>query len=501
MGCSAWYGPGEPNKPGRKDEQESERLHSTDEAGELISARTPWREGGRRVVEPLEGNMPEALNSDTMSTKLQRIAALAQQNPQMAFTSLNHLIDFQWLCCAYARTRKDGAVGVDGQTAAEYEELLADNLQRLLVRAKAGTYRAPPVRRVYIPKGPNSQEKRPIGIPTFEDKILQRAVAMALEPIYEQDFLTCSYGFRPGRSAHQALQALWQQLAQMGGGWVLDVDVRKFFDTLGHSHLRALIQRRVRDGVLLRLIDKWLSAGVLDKGQLSYPEAGSPQGGVISPVLSNIYLHYVLDDWFEQVVRPRLRGHAFLIRYADDLVVGFAREADARRVMEVLPKRFSKYGLAVHPDKTRLVPFLRPVTPGGVTGSESRPGTFDFLGFTHYWGRSRKGSWIVKRQTAANRLRRATMKVAAWCRCNRHRPIPEQHEALSRKLHGHYAYYGITGNARSLAEFYFGVRGIWRRWLARRSWASPISWDEFQRVAGRFPLPPPVIVHSVYRCS
>jgi RNA-directed DNA polymerase len=443
--------------------------------------------------------MPEASNSDNMSTKRQRIAALAQQHPQMGFTSLNHLIDLQWLHSAYLRTRKDGAVGVDGQTAAEYEEHLLDHLRRLLDRAKAGTYQAPPVRRVYIPKGPNSQEKRPIGIPTFEDKILQRAVVMALEPIYEQAFLDCSYGFRPGRSAHQAVQALWQQLAQMGGGWVLDVDLRKFFDTLGHAHLRALIQRRVRDGVLLRLIDKWLSAGVLDQGVLSYPDAGSPQGGVVSPILSNIYLHYVLDEWFDQVVRPRLRGRAFLIRYADDLVMAFACETDARRVLEVLPKRLSKYGLTIHPEKTRLVSFRRPTLSGGVTAVESRPGTFDFLGFTHYWGRSRKGSWIVKRQTATTRFRRAIMMVADWCRRNRHQPIPEQHAALSRKLHGHYAYYGITGNSRALARFYFGVRGLWRRWLARRSWASPISWDEFPRVAARYPLPRPVIVQSVYR--
>lgn len=446
--------------------------------------------------------MPEASNSESISTKLQRIAMLARQNPHMGFTSLNHLIDLQWLHSAYLHTRKDGAVGVDGQTAEGYEEHLLDNLQALLDRAKAGTYQAPPVRRVYIPKGPNSQEKRPIGIPTFEDKVLQRAVVMALEPIYEQDFLDCSHGFRPRRSAHRALQSLWQQLMQMGGGWILDVDVRKFFDTLGHSHLRALIQRRVRDGVLLRLVGKWLSAGVLEEGILSYPEAGSPQGGVVSPMLSNIYLHYVLDEWFEQMVKPCLRGRAFLVRYADDLVMGFACEEDARRVLEVLPKRFAKYGLTIHSEKTRLVAFGRPVSQGkrNEADSGSVPGTFDFLGFTHYWGRSREGRWIVKRQTAASRLRRATKMVADWCRRHRHRPIPEQHAVLSRKLQGHYNYYGITGNSRSLAGFYVGVRGLWRRWLARRSWAKPISWDEFERVAVRFPLPRPQVVHSVYRC-
>jgi RNA-directed DNA polymerase len=446
--------------------------------------------------------MPEASNSANMSTKLQRIAMLARQNPQMGFTSLHHHIDLQWLHSAYLHTRKDGATGVDGQTAAGYEEHLLDNLQALLDRAKTGTYQAPPVRRVYIPKGPNSQEKRPIGIPTFEDKVLQRAVVMALEPIYEQDFLDCSHGFRPRRSAHRAVQSLWQQLMQVGGGWVLDVDVRKFFDTLGHAQLRALIQRRVRDGVLLRLIGKWLSAGVLEDGILSYPEAGSPQGGVISPMLSNIYLHYVLDEWFEQVVKPRLRGRAFLIRYADDFVMGFAREDDARRVLEVLPKRFDKYGLTIHPDKTRLVPFLRPVGPptqADATGV-SRPGTFNFLGFTHYWGRSRAGSWIVKRQTAADRFRRATKRVAEWCRRHRHRPIPLQHATLSRQLRGHYAYYGITGNMPALLRFQYAVRVLWRKWLSRRSWAGPLSWDQFSEIVERFPLPRPGLVQSVYRC-
>src|SRR5262249_11790450 len=226
------------------------------------------------------------------------------------------------------------------------------------------------------------------------------------EPIYEQDFLDCSYGFRPGRSAHQALEALRRQLMQLGGGWVLDVDLRRFFDTLGHAHLRELVRRRVRDGVLLRLIGKWLRAGVLEDDRVTYPEAGSPQGGVVSPALANIYLHYVLDEWFEREVRPRLRGQAFLIRYADDLVLGLAREDDARRVLEVLPRRLAKYGLALHPDKTRLVPFATPARPAG-DGSPpcSGPGTFNFPGFTHYWGRSREGNWVGKRQTAAGRLR------------------------------------------------------------------------------------------------
>jgi group II intron reverse transcriptase/maturase len=439
-------------------------------------------------------------NPEIVSTRQQRIAALAKQAPQMGFTSLNHHIDLRWLHEAFLRTRRDAAPGVDGQTAADYTANLPGNLQSLLDRAKSGTYRAPPCRRVHIPKGPGSAEARPLGIPTFEDKVLQRAVVMALEPLYEQDFLDCSYGFRPGRSAHQALEALWQQVMQMGGGWILEVDIRKYFDTLDRARLRELLARRVRDGVLLRLIGKWLNAGVLEDGQLSYPDKGTPQGGVISPLLANVYLHCVLDEWFEQEVKPRLRGRAFLIRYADDFVMGFACEEDARRVWEVLPKRFGKYGLTIHPDKTRLVPFRAPTAADrGSSGPGSRPGTFDFLGFTHYWGWSRKGNAVVVRQTSASRFHRAVEGIADWCRRNRHRPLPEQHATLSQKLRGHYGYYGITGNSRALATFRHVVTGIWRKWLSRRSWAGYLSWLRFERLRAYFALPPPIVVHSVYR--
>jgi RNA-directed DNA polymerase len=261
--------------------------------------------------------MAGASNLDIVSTRQQRIAELAKQAPQMGFTSLNHHLDLMWLHEAFWRTRRDGAAGVDGQTAADYEADVRGNLQRLLDRAQSGTYRAPPVRRVHIPKGTGT-ETRPIGIPTFEDKVLQRSVVMVLEAIYEQDFLDCSYGFRPGRSAHQALEALWQNVMAIGGGWILDVDIRKFFDTLDHAHLRELLAQRVQDGVLQRLIGKWLNAGVLEDGEITFPEQGTPQGGVVSPLLANVYLHYVLDVWFERDVKPCLRGRAFLIRYADD---------------------------------------------------------------------------------------------------------------------------------------------------------------------------------------
>jgi RNA-directed DNA polymerase len=435
-----------------------------------------------------------------MSTRQQRIAQLAKQSPEMGFTSLAYFIDVEWLHHAYQRTRLDGAPGVDGQTATDYEANLLDNLQSLLDRAKSGTYWAPPVRRAYIPKGTGS-ETRPIGIPTYEDKILQRAVVMALEPIYEQDFRDCSYGFRPGRSAHQALGALWQQTMKMGGGWFVEVDIRKFFDTLDHAHLRDLLQRRVRDGVLLRLIGKWLNAGVLEDGCLTQPETGTPQGGVISPLLANVYLHYVLDVWFEQEVKPCLKGRAFLIRYADDFVMGFACEGDARRVLEVLPKRFGKYGLTLHPDKTRLVPFRRPTNrpARSLSATEDQPGVFDLLGFRHYWGRSRSGMWVVKRKTAPDRFRRAVRKIALWCRRFRHQPITDQHRTLWQKLRGHFNYYGITCNGKALQRFRFEVTRLWRKWLSRRHRRGPLPWPQFNALLQRFPLPPPLVVHSVYR--
>jgi RNA-directed DNA polymerase len=425
----------------------------------------------------------------TISTKQLRIAQLAVKAPKQAFTTLAHHIDLDWLREAYRRTRKDGAVGVDGQTAQEYAVNLEANLRSLLDRAKSGNYQAPPVRRVHIPKGDGSQT-RPLGIPTFEDKVLQRAVVMVLEPLYERDFLGCSYGFRPGRSAHQALADLWQRTMKMGGGWVLEFDIRKFFDTLDHSHLREIIRQRVRDGVLLRLIGKWLSAGVLEDGSLSYPETGTPQGGVISPLLANAYLHEVLDTWFEDMVKPVLTGRAFLIRYADDAVLVFQNEADARRVLAVLPKRFGKYGLTLHPEKTRLVQFK---WPRGPAPQGPPPGTFDFLGFTHYWGRTRKGNWAVKRETAKARFQRALDAVTQWCRQNRHLPLKEQWQALRRKLSGHFGYYGILGNSRLLSRFRYLVEGVWRKWLSRRSQRAYLSWEDFRRLLAHYPLPAPTV--------
>ena len=447
------------------------------------------------MADPMRRNTKDAMESENVLTKQQRIAENARIHPEVAFTSLAYHMDLEWLYEAYRRTRKDGAVGVDEQTAEQYEENLEQNLESLLERAKAGSYRAPPVRRVQIPKGKGT-ETRPIGIPTFEDKVLQRAVQMLLEPLYEQDFVDCSHGFRPERSPHTALQELWEQTMRQGGGWVIDVDIRKYFDTLPHATLRTILAQRMRDGVITRLTGKWLNAGVMESGAVSYSEQGVPQGGVLSPLLSNVYLHEVLDRWFEEAVQPRLRGRAFMVRFADDAVMAFTDRHDAERVLRVLPKRFAKYGLAVHPEKTRMFRFMPPGEKEATRGGAS----FPFLGFTHYWGRSRKGKWIVKRKTATDRLTRALQAVSVWCKRHRHAPLRAQQTALRRKLLGHYSYYGITGNARALGCFHHTVQRIWMKWLNRRG-GRRLNWAACGRLLARYPLPAARVVHSVYHAA
>jgi RNA-directed DNA polymerase len=430
-----------------------------------------------------------------VSTKQQRIAELAKQKPQVSFTSLNHYLDSDWLKEAYRRLRKDSAPGCDGQTVQDYGESLESNLQSLLCRAKSGSYVASPVKRVHIPKEPG-KGTRPIGIPITEDKLLERAIVMLLEPIYEQDFLDCSYAFRPNRSTHQALAALWRQCMDLGIERILDVDIQKFFDTLDHAHLREFLRRRVSDGVITRLVDKWLKAGVLEQGVMHYPEVGTQQGGSISPLLSNIYLHYVLDVWFANEVKPYLKGKAFLIRFADDAVMGFQCIEDVEKVKELLAQQLGRYGLLLHPEKTCVVPFARPKYAGG-----AKPGTFDFLGFTHYWGKSRLGQWVVKRKTSSARLSRGLRRIGKWCRDNRHKPVAQQHEALCRKLHGHYAYYGITGNGLWLRKFRGAVVKIWYKWLSRRSRDDSMPWDNFDRLINRYIFPPAKVVHSIYSAN
>ncbi|WP_437585869.1 group II intron reverse transcriptase/maturase [Sorangium sp. So ce1000] len=442
--------------------------------------------------------MEETSGLVPISTRLKRIAWLARQLRKQPLTTLAHHIDLEWLREAHRRTRKDGARGVDGQSADDYAAHLEDNLRSLLERAKSGTYRAPPVRRVHIPKVSGS-ETRPIGIPTFEDKVLQRAVAMVLEAVYEEEFLDCSYGFRPGRSAQQALDELHREAMRMAGGWVIEIDIRKYFDSIDHERLGEVLRRRIRDGAILRLIGKWLNAGVLEDRNLKRPDAGSPQGGVVSPILANVLLHEVFDVWFAREVRPRMRGRAHLVRYADDAVMLFEYEEDARRVMAVLPKRFGKYGLTLHPDKTRLLPFKRPdrmMRRRDADEGPYKPATFDFLGFTIHWGKSLAGKWAVKTRTASDRFQRALNGISQWCKAHRHEPIERQQHVLNLKLRGHYGYYGRPGNRARLWTLLHWATRVWWRWLHRRSQRG-LSWAAMNRLLKRYPLLKPTAVRIV----
>ena len=418
-------------------------------------------------------------------TKQQWIAEQAREHPQRVFTSLHHLIDGEWMREAYRRTRKDGATGIDGVTAADYEKDLEANLNGLLDRMKSGRYLAPPVRRHYIPKADGT--KRPLGIPTFEDKVAQRAILMLLEPIYETDFLPCSYGFRPKRSAHDALNALRAGIIEQRQRWVIDADLKAYFDSISHTHLRSFLDLRIRDGVVRRMIDKWLKAGVLEEGTVHRPVTGAPQGGVLSPCLSNIFLHHVLDEWFEEVAKPRLRGNCQLVRFSDDFVIALEDRHSGKRLLDVLGKRLGRYGLTLHETKTRYVDFRRR-RPYGRHWMTSAT-TFDFLGFTHVWGRSLRGKDIVRQITAKGRFARALKSVHEWCKRNRHLPVEAQHDYLARAIRGHCAYYGRTGNGKRLGWFRFQVARIWRKWLARRSRLRRMNWDRMNELLKRYPLP------------
>ena len=437
--------------------------------------------------------MGDTLRSETVSTKLDRIAEQAVRNPKMQFMTLAHLIDEEFLREAFGHIRKKASAGVDGVTAEEYARELDANIAALYQRMRSGRYRAPPVRRVWLEKDDGKQ--RPIGIPTLEDKILQRAVTMLLERIYEQVFYDCSHGFRPKRSAHHALREIRENGMNMGIRWILDADIKGYFDSIRRDILRDFLRKKMNDGTIIRFIGKWLNAGVMEEGKWSSPETGTPQGGVISPMLSNIFLHYVLDEWFEQEIKPRMKGRCFLSRFADDFVIGFELESDARRVMGVLPKRFNRFGLTIHPTKTKLIEFGR---PDREQTSGKGKGTFEFLGFTHYWARSKRGYWVIKRKTRGKKLRIAMAAMWKWCKYNRHMPITEQDKKLRQKLHGHYQYFGITGNSKMLDVYLRYTERAWWYWLGRRHRSGYITWERFtEHHLVHFPLPRPRIVHNV----
>ena len=431
--------------------------------------------------------------AEDMSPGLLKVRERAKRDPEGRLCSVAHLVDEGALTRAYGRLRKDAAVGVDGITKEQYGEKLEENVRELHQRMRAWQYRHQPIRRVHIPK--EQGKTRPIGISCTEDKLVQGALREVLEVAYEPMFMEHSYGFRPGRSAHDALRALNRALMRGEANWVLEADIESFFDSIDRKMLMEMLQTRVDDKSFLRLVGKCLHVGILDGDEYTEPSEGTAQGSVLSPLLGNVYLHHVLDVWFEREVRPRLRGKARLVRYADDFVIGFEREDDAKRVWAVIGRRFERYGLKLHPDKTRLLPHQRPDarTPGG-----KGPPTFNFLSFTHYWRKSRKGTWVAGLKTRGARLRRAIAAVADWCRSHRHRPVKEQHAMLSKKLDGHYNYFGVNGNGRSLAQLRYWSERVWRKWLDRRSQRAHMPWPRFQELLRAFPLPPPNIRVQVW---
>jgi len=422
--------------------------------------------------------------------ELSRITKLAKEDLGRKFFSIAHFLTPKALYEAFRSLRKDASAGVDHIRYEDYAKQAHQKIQELHGRLKSKTYRALPLRRIYIPKEDGKQ--RPISIPALEDKILQKATVELLTAIYEQDFLNCSYGFRPGRGAQDALDEVGRAICREPTSCVLELDITSYFDSIVREQLMEMIEKRISDASILRLIRKWINTGVIDDGRLLVSETGTGQGQIISPLLANVYLHFVLDEWIERDVKPRLRGKVFEIRYADDAVLCFQYREDAEKVLQVLPKRFARYGLTLHPEKTRLVAFGREaLARASRTGTKTD--TFDFLGLTHKCARSRRGKFTVHVKTMRKRLRRSFQGISEWCRDHRHDPVDEQQATLNAKLRGHYQYYGRPTNYRSLWQFYRGVRRVWKKWLERRTRGRTLNWEKYAQLLQRHPLMRPRI--------
>ena len=432
------------------------------------------------------------MTSSKLTTRLARLANVARTVKGRPLLSLVHHIDVEMLRGAFERTRKDGAVGIDGETGAAYAVNLEERLADLHERLRSNRYQGTAVRRTYIPKGDGRE--RPLGIPTFEDKVVQRAALMVMEQVYEQEFYDCSYGFRPNRSALQAIAAIRENCRTHNVRHIIDADIAGFFDAVDHTQLQEFIARRINDKGIRRLIGKWLNAGVWEQGQTSYPGTGTPQGGVISPLLANIYLHYVLDDWFEREIRRQLRGKSFLVRYADDFIIGCELQEDAQTLLRLLWARFAEYGLKLHEKKTRLVAFGRPSRKESTT----RTGTFVFLGFHHHWMKSpRTGGWYIRRKIAGQRFARSLKNVRQWLKANRHQRLRVQCDCLKRHLLGIYRYFGVLDGQKPLWTYRREVERAWRYWLNRRGAQRPLSWTVFRmRILANFSLPSPLVVRD-----
>ncbi len=428
-----------------------------------------------------------------LPSPLVRVREAASKDKKTRFTALLHHVNVEALTRAFGRLKRHAAAGVDGETVATYEQGLPGKLQDLCDRVHRGRFRALPVRRVHIPKSDGGQ--RPLGIPALEDKIVQGAVAEVLSAIYEVDFVGFSYGFRPRRNPHQALRALHTALMTQYVNWVLDADIRRFFDSVNHEWLLRMLAHRVADPRILGLIRGWLSAGVLEGKVWSETTEGTPQGAGISPLLANVFLHYVLDLWVHQWRRRHAHGRVVIVRYADDFVTGFQYEADARKMMADLRERLATFGLMLHEDKTRLIEFGRLSTERREARGDRRPETFAFLGFTHYGARSRDGRFVVKRRTDHRRVTRKLHAVRDEQRRRMHSPLPLQHVWLCSVLRGHYRYYALPSNWHALDGFYDEIRRSWFRALRRRS-QRRLTWDRFNQWLERFPLPRARILHT-----
>lgn len=418
--------------------------------------------------------------------KFRMIARKAKENPEMKFTSLAHYLSEEYLRDSYRNLNKSAASGVDEVNYYQYELEQITAIESLHHRLKTGSYQAPNNRRVWIDKGEG--KKRALGISTTEDKIVQKSVTGILNLIYEQDFYPNSYGFRPNRSAHQALSQLRKECMRWGTNWIIDADIQGCFDNFDHTQMLELLRKRITDRSLLRLIQNWLEAGIVDGEEVFSSERGTPQGNILSPLLCNIYLHYVLDQWIEQTVKPLLKGRCFLIRYADDFVIGFSNQSDAERVMKTLPKRLMKYGLNIHPEKSRLLNFYP-------RNGNDKPPTFDFLGFTHYWTKSQKGRNVVKRRTRKKSQHKALQNMHETCRDHRHEKVKQQYRRLKSKLQGIYNYFGIRGNFINIYTVYRHALLSWYKWLNRRSQRQSLTWQGYKDLLKQFPLPTPKIVH------
>lgn len=463
--------------------------HSTNEASE----GNEGVEGrGRPERIPREKARVRTQGRGALPPNLTRVNEAARRDRKTRFTALLHHVDVAALARAFRRLRRSASAGVDGETVGSYEEDLESNLRVLCERIHTGRYRPLPVRRVYIPKSDGGQ--RPLGVPALEDKIVQSAVAEMLSAIYEVDFLGFSYGFRPGRSPHQALDALHAALMTQRVCWVLDADIRRFFDSVDHEMLLRMVAHRIADRRVLRLIRQWLKAGIWESGEWYETVEGTPQGTGISPLLANIFLHYVLDLWVRRWRRQVARGRVIVVRYADDFVVGFQYARDARRMLADLRERLTKFRLQLHGEKTRLIEFGRLPALDRKRRGVRRPETFAFLGFTHYCGWTRDGRFVVKRKTQSQRLTRKLKSMRQQARRCMHTPVADQYRWLCRVLRGHYGYYGLPSNHRSLNGFYEGVRRYWFRALRRRS-QRRMTWRAYSALLERFPLPRPHITH------